>query len=48
MFDKTNYTFWSIRMKTFLEAQGMEIWKIIENGYKVPKSIPTDTDELVQ
>ena len=47
MFDGTKYVFWSIRMRTFLEAQGVEIWKIIENGYKVPKSVPTDPYEFV-
>ena len=25
-------------MKSFLEAQGIEQWEIVENGYKVPKN----------
>ena len=30
MFDGTNYTFWRIRMRAYVEAQGVEIWKSIE------------------
>ena len=35
-------------MRAFIEDQGIEIWKSIENGYKVPKTVPTDADEMVQ
>ena len=35
-------------MRAFIEAQGIEIWQSIENGYKVPKTVPTDAGELVQ
>ena len=35
-------------MRAFIEAQGIEIWQSIENGYKVPKTVPTDADELAQ
>ena len=48
LFDRRNYAFWSIRMGSFIEAQGIQIWKSIENGYKVPKIIPIDADELAQ
>ena len=48
LFDGSNYAFWSIRIRAFIEAQGIEIWKSIENGYKVPKTVPTDAGELVQ
>ena len=48
MFDGTNYTFWSIRMRAYVEAEGVEIWKSIENWYKVPKTVPTNLDELIQ
>ena len=42
------YAFYSIRMRAFIEAQGIEIWKSIENGYKVPKTVPADASELAQ
>ena len=48
LFDGSNYAFWSIRIRAFIEAQGIEIWKSIENGYKVPNTVPTDVKELVQ
>ena len=48
LFDGSNYAFWSIRMRAFIEAQRIEIWKSIENGYKVPKTVPTDAGELIQ
>ena len=35
-------------MRAFIEAQGIKIWQSIENGYKVPKTVPTDVGELVQ
>ena len=35
-------------MRAFIEAQGIKIWQSIENGYKVPKTVPTDAGELVQ
>ena len=48
LFDGSNYALWSIRMRAFIEAQGIEIWQSIKNGYKVPKTIPTNADELNQ
>ena len=48
LFDGRNYAFWSIMMRDFIESQGIEIWQIIENGYKVPKTVPTDAAELIQ
>ena len=35
-------------MTTFIESQGIKIWQSIKNGYKVPKTVPTDVGELVQ
>ena len=48
LFDGSNYAFWSIRMRAFIEVEGIEIWQSIENGYKVPKTVPTDAGDLVQ
>ena len=35
-------------MRSFLEAQGIEQWKIVENGYKVTKTPLTDVDDLTK
>ena len=48
LFDGSNYAFWSIKMRAFIEAQGIEIWQSIKNGYKVPQTVPTYAAELDQ
>ena len=35
-------------MRYFLEDQGIEQWKIVENGYKVTKTPLTDVDDLTK
>lgn len=35
LFYGTNYTFWSLRMKTYLSALGYDIWKYMEDGYTI-------------
>jgi hypothetical protein len=42
MFDGQNYAFWRRRMRTFLQAQGFDIWQAVVNRYKTPASPPTD------
>jgi hypothetical protein len=37
-FDGHKYAFWSRRMKTYIQAQGFEIWKLVVDGYKEPIS----------
>ena len=42
LFDGHNYAFWSVRMKLFLQSQGVDVWNFVLNEYKPPASIPTD------
>lgn len=35
-FDGTNYAFWSIHMKLFLQSQGLDVCMAVENGYTGP------------
>jgi hypothetical protein len=35
-FDGHKYVFWSIRMKTYIQAEGFEIWQSIVDGYTTP------------
>jgi hypothetical protein len=44
LFDGTNYSFWSIKMRVFLMAQGFEVWNSVVNGYKAPTTPPTDAN----
>jgi hypothetical protein len=41
-FDGHKYSFWSIRMKTYIQAQGFEIWQSIVDGYTAPAVPPTN------
>ena len=42
LFDGHNYDFWSIRMKLFLQSQGVYVWQAVLNEYKIPATVPTD------
>jgi hypothetical protein len=42
LFDGHNYAFWSIRMKLFLQSQGVYVWKDVLNEYRAPTTVPTD------
>jgi hypothetical protein len=41
-FNGQNYALWSIRMKTYIQAQGFEIWQSIVDGYTTPTFPPTN------
>jgi hypothetical protein len=42
LFDGTNYTFWSIRMRTYIMALGFDIWQLFMTSYIAPKNTPID------
>jgi hypothetical protein len=46
-FDGHKYAFWSIRMKTYIQAHGFEIWQSIVDGYIVP-AVPPTNDKAVK
>jgi hypothetical protein len=41
-FNGQKYAFWSIRIKTYIQAYGFEIWQSIVDGYIAPKVLPTN------
>jgi hypothetical protein len=41
-FDGQKYAFWSVRMKTYIHAQGFQVWKSIVDGYTTPTVLPTN------
>ena len=45
-FDGHKYSFWSIRMKTYIHAQGFEIWKSIVDGY-IASTVPPPNDKAM-
>ena len=40
MFNGLNYAFWSIRMKVYLLAQGVDVWRMIVNTYDILANPP--------
>ena len=45
LFDGTNYAYWNVRMKAFLQALGEKVWQAIEVGWIKPKEMLVDWDE---
>ena len=45
VFDGTNYVYWKVRMKVFLQALGEQVWQAVEVGWIKPKEVPVDWDE---
>jgi hypothetical protein len=45
--DGQKYIFWSIRMKTYIQAQGFQVWKSIVDGYIAP-TVPPTNDKAVK
>jgi hypothetical protein len=43
-FDRKKLAFWSIRMKTYIQAHGFEIWQSIVDGYTTP-TVPLKNDK---
>jgi hypothetical protein len=41
-FDGYKYVFWSIRMKTYIQEQGFQIWQSIVDGYTSTIVLPTN------
>ena len=45
IFDGEDHVFWKIRMKNYMMSIGLEVWALVEEGYNVPKDIPTEAEE---
>jgi hypothetical protein len=46
LFDGTNFTFWKIRMRTYLMALGVDVWDVVETGYTKPVVLANQDDKL--
>ena len=44
LFDGTNYVYWKVHMKVFLQALSEQVWQAIEIGWIKPKEAPMDWD----
>ena len=45
LFDGTNYAYWKIRMKVFLQALSEQVWLAVEVGWIKPKEAPVDWND---
>ena len=45
LFYGTNYVYWKIRMKVFLQALGEHVWQAVEVGWIKPKEMLVDWDK---
>ena len=45
LFDGTNYVYWKVCMKVFLQALGEHVWQAVEVGWIKSKEAPVDWDE---
>lgn len=45
LFDGTNYAYWKVQMKVFLQALGEQVWQAVEVGWIKPKEAPVDWDD---
>ena len=45
LFDGTNYAYWKVRMRAFLQSLDEKVWQAVEIGWTKPKEAPTDWDD---
>ena len=45
LFDETNYAYWKVRMKFFLQALGEQVWQAVKVGWIKPREVPMDWDK---
>ena len=44
LFDGTNYAYWKVRMKVFLQVLSEQVWQVVEVGWIKPKEASMDWD----
>ena len=45
LFDVTNYAYWKVRMRVFLQSLDEKVWQVVEIGWTKPKEAPADWDD---
>ena len=45
LFDGTNYAYWKVRMRAFLQSLDEKVWQVMEIGWTKPKEAPADWDD---
>ena len=45
LFDGTNYAYWKVHMRAFLQSLDKKVWQVVEIGWTKPKEAPTNWDD---
>ena len=45
LFDGTNYAYWKVRMRAFLQSLDEKVWQAMELGWTKPIEAPADWDD---
>ena len=45
LFNGTNYAYWKVCMRAFLQSLDEKIWQAVEIGWTKPKEVPADWDD---
>ena len=45
LFNDTNYAYWKVRMRVFLQSLDEKMWQAVEIGWTKPKEASADWDE---
>ena len=45
LFDGTNYAYWKVHMRAFLQSLDEKVWQAVEMGWTKPKEAPANWDD---
>ena len=45
LFDGTNYAYWKVRMRAFLQSLDEKVWQAVKIGWTKPTEAPADWDD---
>ena len=45
LFDDTNYAYWKVCMRHFLQSLDEKVWQVVEIGWTKPKEVSVDWDD---
>ena len=45
LFNGTNYAYWKVHMRVFLQSLDDKVWQVVEIGWTKPKEVPANWDE---
>ena len=46
LFNGTNYAYWKVRMRAFLQPLDEKVWQVVKIGWTKPKEAPADQDDV--